>query len=73
MPDGSLELTFQVAGLDEIRQWVLSLGPEVYVIEPEILKNVVQADMKKALIQYERIRPAYQEPEVLESRVDYAS
>ncbi len=72
LPDGSLELTFQVAGLDEIKQWIMSLGPEAYVKEPERLRDMVKADMKKALVQYEEIRPAYQEPEVLESRVDYA-
>jgi predicted DNA-binding transcriptional regulator YafY len=27
-PDRALEMTFQVAGLDEIKRWVLSLGPE---------------------------------------------
>ena len=70
--DGSLELTFQVAGLDEIKQWIMGLGPEAYVEEPERLRNMVKADMEKALVQYEEIRPAYQEPELLESRVDFS-
>ena len=70
--DGSLELTFQVAGLDEIKQWVMSLGPEAYVKKPERLKDMVKADLKKAMIQYERRGPAHIEPDVLESRVDYA-
>ena len=70
--DGSLELTFQIAGLDEIKQWIMSLGPEAYVEEPKRLRDMVKADMKKALIQYERIRPVYQESDLLESRVDYA-
>lgn len=72
LSDGSLELTFQVAGLDEIKQWIMSLGPEVYVEEPERLRDMVKADMKKALVQYEGIRPAFQGPAVLESQVDYA-
>jgi len=42
-------MTFQVAGLDEIKQWIMSLGPEAYVIKPEKLKNMVKADLKKAL------------------------
>ena len=71
--DGSLELIFQVAGLDEIKLWIMSLGPEAYVEEPERLRDMVKADMKKALVQYEGIRPAYQEPAVLESRLDYAT
>ncbi|NQT69304.1 MAG: WYL domain-containing protein, partial [Desulfobacteraceae bacterium] len=65
-------LISQVAGLDEIKQWIMSLGPEAYVEEPKKLRDMVQAELKKALIQYEGIRPAYQEPEVLESRLDYA-
>ena len=50
----------------------MSLGPEAYVEEPERLRNMVKADMEKALVQYEEIRPAYQEPELLESRVDFS-
>jgi hypothetical protein len=56
-----------------VKQWIMSLGPEAYVEEPKSLRDMVKADMKKALVQYERIRPAYQEPAVLENRVDYAS
>lgn len=70
--DGSLELTFQVAGLDEIKQWIMSLGSEAYIEEPKKLRDIIKADLKKALVQYEGVRPAYQEPAVLESRVDYA-
>jgi proteasome accessory factor B len=33
-PDGSLELCFQVDGLDEIVWWVLSMGPHCTVISP---------------------------------------
>jgi predicted DNA-binding transcriptional regulator YafY len=69
--DGSLELTFQVAGLDEIRQWVMGLSPEAYVEEPKKLRDRVKADMKKALFQYERIMPANSETTVLDSRIDY--
>jgi len=32
---------------------------------------MVMAGMKKALVQYEGIRPAYQGTAVLDSRVDY--
>jgi len=65
-------LISQVAGLDEIKQWVMGFGSQAYVIEPERLKDMVKADMKKALVQYEGIRPAYQEPAMLENRIDYA-
>ncbi len=61
-----------VAGLDEIKQWIMSLGPEAYVEEPKRLRDMVKAYMKKALVQYEGISPVYQEPAVLENRADYA-
>ncbi len=69
--DGSLELTFQVAGLDEIKQWIMSLGPEAYVEEPKKLRDMVKADLKKTLGQYKEMSHTYLEPEVLGSRVDY--
>ena len=72
LKDGSLELTFQVAGLDEIKQWVMGLGSEAYVVEPKKLRDMVKADIKKALFRYEGIKPAYQAPAVLDSRIDYA-
>jgi len=50
--DGSLELTFKVAGLDEIKRWILSLGPEAVVLEPEKLKEMVRKDLSRNLIQY---------------------
>ncbi len=52
--DGSLELTFQVAGLDEIKRWILSFGPECVVLEPEGLRKLVQQDLKRNLAQYSR-------------------
>jgi len=67
----SLEMTFQVAGLDEIKQWIMSLGPEAYVIKPEKLKNMVKADLKKTLVQYEGTRPAYLRPQARKSRSNY--
>ena len=52
LPGGSLEMTFQVAGLDEIKRWVLSFGPECHVLEPEKLKKLVQQELQKNLAQY---------------------
>ena len=31
--DGSLELSFQLAGLDDIKRWILSFGPKAVVLE----------------------------------------
>ena len=47
--DGAIEIIFRVAGLDEIKQWVLGLGPEAYVVEPEELRWLVQSDVDKAM------------------------
>lgn len=53
MPDQSVEMTFEVAGLNEIKQWVLGLGPEAEVIEPEDLKEMIRQDLKQTLAKYE--------------------
>jgi len=50
--DGSLELAFRVAWLDEIKRWILSLGPEAAVLEPEKLKDMVRKDLSRNLAQY---------------------
>jgi predicted DNA-binding transcriptional regulator YafY len=60
--DGSIEINFKVAGLDEIKQWVLGLGPEAVVMAPEELREMIQADLRKSLYQYEE-GILFQEPE----------
>jgi predicted DNA-binding transcriptional regulator YafY len=55
LPDGSLEMTFHVAGLTEISRWIMSLGPEVVVVEPENLKLMIADGLRNALAQYEDI------------------
>ena len=52
LPNGGLELTFEVAGLDEIKQWVLSLGPEAEVLEPESLRLDIADSLMKTLDRY---------------------
>jgi len=52
--DGSLELSFRIAGLDEIKRWVLSFGPEAVVLEPENLKEMVRKDLSKNFAQYSK-------------------
>ena len=56
VPDGSLEITFRVAGLDEIKRWILSFGPETLVLEPERLKELVRGDLMETLGQYGALR-----------------
>jgi len=50
--DGSLELSFRIAGLDEIKRWILSFGPEAAVLEPEKLRETVRKDLSRNLAQY---------------------
>jgi predicted DNA-binding transcriptional regulator YafY len=50
--DGSLEITFRVAGLEEIKRWVLSFGPEAVVLEPPKLQEMVRKDLSRNLAQY---------------------
>ena len=41
-----------VAGLDEIKRWILSFAPEAAVLEPEKLKEMVRKDLSRNLAQY---------------------
>jgi len=59
LPDGSLEMAFRVAGLDEIKRWVLSFGPEAVVLEPEKLKEMVRKVLYSTLAQYPSRRIAF--------------
>jgi predicted DNA-binding transcriptional regulator YafY len=52
--DGSLDLSFRVAGLDEIKRWALSIGPEAVVLEPEKLKEMVRKDLSGNLSPYSK-------------------
>jgi predicted DNA-binding transcriptional regulator YafY len=54
--DGGIELTFKVAGIDEIKRWVLSLGPEALVLEPKRLQEMVQKDLAGTWQQYREKR-----------------
>ncbi len=54
MADGSLEMTFQVAGLDEIKRWILSFGQEAVVLEPARLREMVRKDLSGNLAQYSK-------------------
>jgi predicted DNA-binding transcriptional regulator YafY len=56
LKSGGLDMTFEVAGLDEIKRWVLSLGKEAEVLEPGRLKEEIQNDLARTLSLYgERI------------------
>ncbi len=54
--DGAIEIMFRVAGLDEIKKWVLGLGSEAYVLEPEELRELVRLELRSTLNQYKEGR-----------------
>jgi predicted DNA-binding transcriptional regulator YafY len=53
LPDGGLELRVTVAGIVEIRPWVLSWGDAVEVLEPAELREAVSAAVRRAAARYE--------------------
>lgn len=54
LSDGILEMPFRVAGLDEIKRWILSFGHEAVVMGPEKPKEMVRKDLSGSLVQYLR-------------------
>ena len=52
LPDGRVELTVRVAGIVEIRPWVLSWGDQVEVLEPPELRDAVAAAVRGAAERY---------------------
>ena len=71
--DGGIEITMRVAGLEEIKQWVMSMGSEAYVMEPEELRDLVESGLRNALTQYDESVQTHREIEIEESRADYVS
>jgi CRISPR-associated endonuclease/helicase Cas3 len=51
-PDGSLVWRARVAGIQEIRSWVLGWGGECEVLEPDELRDRVKAELTTALERY---------------------
>ena len=56
-PDGSLILTLEVGGTEELRSWVLSFGGGAEVLEPAALRAGVAQELKAALARYECAAP----------------
>ena len=47
LPDGGLLLTLCVAGMAEVRRWLLGYGAEAEVLEPAELREEIAAHAKK--------------------------
>lgn len=50
--DGSIELSFRVSHLFEVKRWVLSWGPDVRVLKPAELVEIVRSDLAAAAKMY---------------------
>ncbi|MDA8142128.1 MAG: transcriptional regulator [Desulfobacteraceae bacterium] len=46
-PDGGLVFTAQVAGIEEIKYWILKWGAQAEVLAPEALRRSVAAEVKR--------------------------
>jgi predicted DNA-binding transcriptional regulator YafY len=51
--DGSIELSMEVSGTDELRSWVLSFGAGAVVLEPEALREEVRRELALAAKRYD--------------------
>jgi predicted DNA-binding transcriptional regulator YafY len=52
LPDGGVELTVTVAGIVEIRPWILSWGEGVEVLEPPTLRDAIARSVADAAARY---------------------
>jgi biotin operon repressor len=52
LPDGGVELTFQLAQMSEVLEWILSWGEHVRVREPQALVDLLRERLQKTLALY---------------------
>lgn len=55
LKDGSLELSFEVAGVKEIKTWILGFGSLAKVLEPPSLIKEIKDDLAKSLRSYAKL------------------
>ncbi len=48
LPDGSAELTFTVAGVEEVKRWIYSWLPDAEVINPDWLRERIRKELSAA-------------------------
>jgi predicted DNA-binding transcriptional regulator YafY len=48
LPDGGVELTFTVAGIYEIKKWIYSWIPNVEVVKPRSLRELIKKELMQA-------------------------
>ena len=55
LPDGGIELTLQVGGLDEIQRWILGWAEHAEVVAPEELKHMIQTRAEATARRYDTL------------------
>ncbi len=55
LKDGSLELAFEVAGIKEIKTWILGFGSLAKVLEPGSLVKEIKDDLGKSVRSYTKL------------------
>jgi predicted DNA-binding transcriptional regulator YafY len=53
IPDGSVELEMEVAGIREVKLWVMGWGAQARVLVPEALKKEIKAEIRAMRAQYQ--------------------
>ncbi|HHW42032.1 MAG TPA: WYL domain-containing protein [Syntrophomonadaceae bacterium] len=59
MPDGGLEVRFEVSGAAEMIPWLMGWGAAVEVLEPGWLREAIVATLKETLSIYRRETGAF--------------
>jgi predicted DNA-binding transcriptional regulator YafY len=57
LPNGDVEMTYKVAGADEIKRWIYSWLPNVEVLEPLWLREQVQTELAESLKRHGQSNP----------------
>jgi predicted DNA-binding transcriptional regulator YafY len=52
LPDGGVELSFTVAGTDEIKRWIYSWLPHAEVIRPQWLRKQIKKDLSASAVNH---------------------
>ena len=55
LKDGSLELVFEVAGIKEVKTWIMGFGSLAKVLEPASLVKEMKDDLGRALKSYGKL------------------
>jgi predicted DNA-binding transcriptional regulator YafY len=49
LPNGEIELTFTIAGVNEIKHWIYSWLPNVEVTEPAWLRKQIRKELARSV------------------------